>query len=625
MLQHLREKAQGWFSWIILGAIGITFVLFGTANFFQSGGVEHTVAKVNGASISKRELEEAYRRVLHSSGNEALKRVDPAQIKKEVLEGLIEQRILLQNAKKLGLTISDDRVNSVIRSLPVAKNAQGQFSEEAYLQFLSSANFTDHSFRAFIRDNMVLQQMQRGIAGTALALSMDVKDYVQYAYQHRDFQYTRILQNTVSDKIAVPNETLKEYYDSHLNQFMTSDKIALQYVHLSFNDVLSKLNYTDQDLEAFYRDNLSAFTIPESAQVAHILVAVPKGADPAIELAAKEKIEKIRADLSGTSFEALAREYSDDKASAEKGGELSWFAAGEMVPEFEKAAFALAPNEVSVPIKTEFGYHLIKLEDKKPGRVKSLSEVREDVIDKYKHYHAEEKFAALADEMAQLAFDTSDSLQPVSDKVGKPIEKTSLFSEGELKDPLLNRPEVMAAAFSTNVKEDKNNSDLIKLDDENFVVIRLADWVPVKQKSFEEVKSVINQVLVEQKTEELLKEEADRVIEILKKDPTAEQNYSWNKKQNIDRMTREVDANLLEAVFSMPRWLELNKPELKAVKLSNGDYAIVWLIGVTDGNAELLSESEKKSIEAELQTHWGRLEYALYVADQIGKAQIKKN
>lgn len=624
MLQHLREKAQGWFAWIILGAIGITFVLFGTANFFQSGGSEHTVAKVNGISISERELEETYRRVLHSSGNEALKRMDPAQVKKEVLEGLIEEHILLQNAKKLGLTISDERINSVIRSLPVAKNAEGQFSEEVYLQFLASTNFTDHSFRAFIRDNMILQQMQRGIAGTALALSMDVKDYVRYVYQHRDFQYTRISQSSI-DTVAVSNEALKEYYESHLNQFMSLDQLALQYVHLSLSDVLNKLNYTDQDLEAFYRDNLSAFTVPESAQVAHILVALPKEADQAAEVAAKEKIEKIRADLgSGTPFAALAQEYSDDKASAEKGGELSWFAAGEMVPAFEKAAFALAPNEVSAPIKTEFGYHLIKLEDKKPGRVKPFAEVKEEVIDKYKHYQAEEKFMALSEEVAQLAFDTPDSLQSVSDKVGKTIEKTPLFSEGELRDPLLNRPEVMAAAFSANVKEDKNNSDLIKLDDENFVVIRLADWVPANQKPFEEVKSEINQILVAQKTEELLKAEADRVVEVLKKDPKAEQNYRWDKKQNLDRAAREVDANLLEAVFSMPRWLESNKPELKAVKLSNGDYAIAWLTGVTDGNAELLSESEKKSIEAELQTHWGRLEYALYAADQISKAQIKR-
>lgn len=624
MLQHLREKAQGWFAWIILGAIGVTFVLFGTANFFQSGGIEHAVAKVNGTSISERELEEAYRRIVNSSGNEALRRMDPAQVKKEVLEGLIEERILLQNAEKLGLTISDERINSVIRSLPVAKDAEGRFSQEAYLQFLSSTNFTDHSFRLFIRDNMVLQQMQRAIAGTALALPIDVKDYVRYAHQQRDFQYTVIPESAVRDKAVISEDALKEYYDAHLNQFMLPEQIALEYVHLSFNDVLDKLHYTDQDLQAFYQDNLSAFTIPENAQAAHILVAVPKGADQAAESAAKEKIEKIHKELeAGASFDALARQYSDDKVSAERGGELSWFAAGEMVPEFEKAAFALSPNQVSAPVKTEFGYHLIKLENKKPQHVKSFAEVKEEVADKYKRYQAEEKFIALADEIAQLAFDTADSLQPVADKVGKSIEKTSLFSEGELRDPLLNRPEVMAAAFSANVKDDKNNSDLIKLDDENFVVIRLADWVPAKQKPLEDVKSEINRTLVEQKVEALLKAEAERIIETLQKDPKTEQNYGWNKEQNLDRTARGVDTNLLEVVFSMPRILDPKKPEFKATKLTNGDYAIAWLTSVTDGKFESLSESEKKSIEKDLQTHWGRLEYALYAADQIDKAKIK--
>lgn len=484
MLQDLREKAQGWFAWIILGAIGVTFVLFGTANLFQSGGFERAVVKVNGASISERELEEAYRRVMHSSGNEALKRMDPAQIKKEVLEGLIEERILLQNAKKLRLTISDEQINSVIRSLPVAKNAQGQFSQEAYLQFLSSANFTDHSFRDFIRDNMVLQQLQRGIAGTALALPLDVKDYAHYLYQQRDFQYTVLPESAVKDKAVVSDEALKEYYEAHANQFMSPEQIALQYVPISLKEVKNKTSDPEQ---------------------------------------------------------------------------------------------------------------------------------------------AEEKFEILVDEIAQLAFDTPDSLQPIADKVEKPIEKTPLFSEGELQNSLLNRPEVMAVAFSANVKDDKNNSDIIKLDNENYVVIRLADYVPAKQKPFEAVKPEINQILVEQKIESLLKAQAEGMIESLKKDPKTEQNYTWNKEKGLDRMARGIDANLLETAFSMPRMLDPNKPELKATRLENEGYAIVWLTGVTDGKLELLSESQKKSIESELQTHWGRLEYALYVTDQINQAKVKRS
>lgn len=630
MLQRLREKAQGWFAWLILGAIAVTFVLFGTSSYFSSAGPNQSVAKVNGSSITERDLDIAYQRALQGPGSETLRYIDPSLVKAELLQTLIEEKILLQNAKKMGMTVSNEKLTEMLKEIPFLHDSKGNFSQEAYLRFLASSNYTDSSFREVLRDNMLQQQLRESVAGTALSLPVDISDYVKYSLQKRDFRYTTLDKDIFQKKITVVDDELQKYYESHAKEFMTPERISLEYVHLSLPELAKTVQYTDKDIQEFYRDNLSTFTTPATAHVAHILVSASKESDPSTQEAAKAKITNIKNELkAGKSFSELAKEYSDDKMTADKGGELQWFTAGEMLPEFEKAAFALNADQVSEPVQTDFGFHLIKLIDKKPEHVKPLFEVKEDVIAKYKQHQAEERLIQLSEDVSQIAFDSPDSLQPVSDKVGTKIEKTELFSQEEgPKSELLNRPEVMTAAFSSNVKDHKNNSDLIKLDNDNYLVVRLDELVPSKQKLFEDVKAEIKETLLAEKTNDLLKNEAANLAKTLinskdMPDAKALGDYNWSTKDNVVRTERNVDANLLETAFSMARASDQDNRVIKTTKLANGDYAVVWLLDVKDGTVDMLSEADKKNYQTGLERQWGQLEFALYVTDLISKAKVK--
>lgn len=632
MLQRLREKAHGWFAWVILGAIAVTFVLFGTSSFFESTkGPNQAVAKVNGSPITERELEIAYNRALQGAGAETLRLLDPKLVKAELLQSLIDERILLQSASKMGMTVSTERLNDSLKEIPFLQDAKGQFSPEAYGQFLASSGYSDQAFRKLIRDNILQQELQGSIAGTSFSLPSDINDYVKFSRQKRQFRYTTLDKSQFKNKVSISDEELQKYYEAHLSDFMTPEQVSIEYLQLSLPELAKNIQYTDTELHEFYRDNLSAFTIPASAHVAHILISSPKEADAKTHEEAKAKLANIQKELAaGKSFGELAKEYSSDKMSGEKNGELEWFTAGEMVPEFEKAVFALEPNQISQPVQTDFGYHLIKLIDKKPEQVKPFFEVKDDVIAKYKKHQAEEKLIQLSDEVSQILFDSPETLHPAAEKIGKATEKTELFSqESGPANSLLNRPEVIAAAFSSNVKDDKNNSELIKLDDENYVAVRLADWVPAKQKPFDTVKSDIKDTLVVQKTNDLLKAEALRIEKLVANskdlpEVKALSDFRWETKDEVTRNTRNLDGDLLEAVFAIPRPLDPNKRELKTTALSNGDYAVVWLLAVKDGDISELSEAEKKTYETGLQREWGKLEFSLYITDQINKAKVKK-
>lgn len=630
MLQRMRDKAQGWFAWLILGAIAFTFVLFGTSSYFGDNGPNEWVAKVNGKAITERELEIAYQRFLQQPGSEGVRQLDPEYIKTELLQSLIEQQVILQDASNIGMTVSTEQVSDMIRSVPFFKDESGQFSEEAYLRFLATSNYTDQSFRTLLHDSIITGQLQNSIVHTAFALPSELNDFAKFLLQTRGIRYFVIPKSTVESEVTVSEDEIKAYYEKNLNKFKTPEKVSLEYLQLSLADLMGKVTYTDQNLQEFYRDNLSAFTYPASAKVAHILINTTKEADPKTHEAAKAKMADIQKELkAGKSFSDLAKQYSEDRMSAEKGGDLQWFTAGEMVPQFEKAALALEPGQVSDVVQTDYGYHLIKLVEKKPEVVRKFVDAKSDVITKYKQYQAEEALSQKVDELAQLVFDTPDTLQPAAEKIEKPLQKTELFTQEQgPQHPVLNRNDVVLAAFSANVKDDKNNSDLIKVDDQNYIVFRLAELVPSQQKPLETVSAEIKQTLLVEKESTALKEKAKNIetalldTKTLADDKVLEQ-HQWTTKENVGRTTRGVDAELLEAAFSMPKPLA-NKRVIKTTPLANGDYAVVWLFDVKDGNPAMLNSADKQNYESALSKHWGELEFALYTTELMDEAKVVK-
>lgn len=631
MMQVLRDKAQGWIAWVILGLVAITFVMFGAGSVFdRSTSANDAVATVNGQKILNSELEGVYQRFMQQNGSQ-LHNVDSNEVKKELLDSLIQQKAVLEAAKQLGMSVSPQRIFATLSSLPFLQ-VDGQFSEEAYVQFLGKNHFTDESFRHLLKDALLREQLQQSIVPTSFVLTSDLQDLAKYMFQKRDYRFVMIAKAPFQNAVKIDEGSAKQYYDNHLNDFMTDEALSLEFVHLSLKDLMDKTEVTDEALQQFYQENATHFSEPPSVHIAHILISLPKDADKKAVTEVEEKIATIQKRLkAGDSFEALAKEYSDDKESARMGGDLAWLIPGEMFPDFEKAAFSLeTAGQISEPLKTQYGIHLIKLIERKNEKLKPFNMVKEEVAAQYKRQLAEEQFVNAADELSALAYDYPDSLQKANDKLKLNIQKTEVFTKAQgPKNLLMQNPQVFTAAWSGQVKDNKNNSDLLKLDDENFVVVRVAEHVPAKQMTFADSQAKIVDLLTAKESEEKVNAKADQLLASLKKAEedqvsTLLGDLSWQERRDVQRNMKDADdALIVQAAFSLPRANEESKDRpMKAVPLANGDYAIVWVTAIKDGDLKDLPAVDQENYQTQLSKHMGELEFALYATYLYKEAKI---
>jgi peptidyl-prolyl cis-trans isomerase D len=357
------------------------------------------------------------------------------------------------------------------------------------------------------------------------------------------------------------------------------------------------------------------------------LVSVPTGSTPEKDQAAKAKADKIYQEIKkGESFEKLAKKYSDDSKTSQKGGELAWISQSETASDFEKAAFALEkPGQVSEPVRTDSGYDIIKLIEKQADKVQPLAEVKAQVLQKYKSQVAQEKFYHMIDEISVIAYEQPDSLQPIVEKYQLPLKKTDYFSQKNPPTvPELLNTSIMTVAFSQPVKEDRNNSELIQLNEESYIVLRVSDLKPSKQKPFAEVKEVVKQRLLNEKMDELVKAAAEKLLAEIKAGKGDKISLNWQDHSKITRSNKELSPIIVEAVFSLPKPQKPSDKIATLSRLENGDYAIIWLARVQDGDGSKLSIQEKQSYQSSLANIHGELEFALYSTELAREANVKK-
>ena len=632
MMQDLRDKAQGWIAWVIVGLIAITFVLFGAGSMFDRGNASNQViATVNGKKIMGSELEGVYQRFMQQNASQ-LQNIDSNEVKKELLDSLIQQKTLLEATHQLGMIVSPQRVDATLGTLPFLQ-VDNQFSKESYVQFLSKNHFSDAQFRELLSDALLREQLQQSIIPTSFVLANDLQDLSKYMFQKRDFRFVTIAKEPFEKMVKVSDEETKKYYESHSKDFMTDEALSLEFVHLSLAGLTKSIEANDKDVEQFYQDNPGHFSEPASVRVAHILISLPKKADEKDIKEANAKMATIQKRLkAGEGFEVMAKEYSDDKETSSAGGDLSWVNPGEMFPEFEKVAFGLdKPGQVSEPLRSQFGLHLVKLIERKNEKVKPFKDVKQEAAAQYKRQQAEEQFVNLADELSTIAYDNPDSLQKAQDNLKLTIRKTELFTKAHgSKEPLIQNPQVVTATWSPTVKDSKNNSDLVKIDDENYVVVRVAEHVVSKQKPLEEAQAKIKAVLTAKMSAEKVKEQADKAFaEIQKTDEAqvsklmSENNWQWQEKVGVQRNTKDaIDAQILQAAFSLPRPTDKERL-VKQLQLASGDYAIVWLTSVKDGDPAELSATEKENYQGQLSKHMGELEFAMYSTYLYKEANVE--
>jgi peptidyl-prolyl cis-trans isomerase D len=609
MLERIREGSQGPWAMGILALVILSFVFAGVGSYINSSA-SGAAANVNGEEIGLDELERAYqneRSRMESQFGDAFATLasDTAYLqnfRQGILDRLISEKLLDQAAKKFGLRVSDEQIKLAIVGMQEFQ-IDGQFDNDRYLALLRQAGFQTNNFRDYMRVDMVRRQLSQSLMGTEFALVGEAKATYLMQQQTRDIKYLNIPASKFVDQVNVSDDEIFGFYQSNISQFDTQQKVSLSYVELVLDDLLSSIEVTDNELEEYYQQNLFDYRTDEERQASHILFE-SADEDEATASKAKEVLAKIQA---GENFSELAKTFSSDTFSAENGGDLGWFGKGIMDPAFEDAAFSLVDkDDVSGVVKSEFGYHIIKLTDVKPEKVNAFENVKQEIIVKVKTFKAEERFYEISQRMSEVAFEVPDNLDEVADLAGKSISTTDLFSRDNAPDVVSN-PNVLSGAFSFELIEDAVNSEVIELGSNHIIVVRVAEHVPERTKTIEEVKEQIHQTLAAQLSQQAARDWAlELKFALTNNDDVnpklAALGLSWEEKQVVTRNDPALSQSIVDALF------KLSATDSSVVDLINGDISLVQLTQVNsaaEANAQQLTSLQNRLASSKSQIMYG--------------------
>ena len=626
MLQSIRDRAQGVFVWLVIGAIVISFALFGISNYF-SGGVDQTkVATVNGEDISVNDYrlafveEQSRMRQMFGEGFDIDQFED--QIKKSALQRSIERTVLSISATDSGMFVSDQQLAGRVHEIPNFQQ-DGKFSKSLYEQTLRQNSQSVAGFEHRLRRDLILQQFALGLSSSAFATNNDIKNTYLLEQQERQIGYMTVAANSFTKDINIDDAAVKDYYDKNQGQYQTQEQVSVSYLELNVNDLTGGIEVSDDEVEEYFEEQQERFMTGEERKARHILISVD---DKTSDADAKKKINDLHAKIqSGESFEELAKKHSQDPGSAEQGGDLGFFGKGIMDKVFEDTAFALNKGEISKPIRSEFGYHIIKLEEIKAGKGKNLGDVRDELLKELKRSKAERVYAEKAEKLVNLTYENPESLEPAADELGLTIQTTTLFSK--MGGPgIVSNPKVRDAAFSNEVLNEGLNSEAIEISDSHSVVVRLKEHKPAKLKPLDEVKSAIVSQLKNTKAMVMAKEKGEKILADVQsgKSPTSlakTHKLTWNSEEWVKRTGSKVPGNIVNEAFKAPK-PEFN-PVFRGVAAANGDYTIIGIKSVRAGKDEVPKE-EKERLSASIANANGLDQLGMIVKSLETKAEIQR-
>ncbi|SNS62800.1 peptidyl-prolyl cis-trans isomerase D [Noviherbaspirillum humi] len=519
MFEFIRTH-QRLMQFLLLLFIFPSFAFFGLESYTRFRDRDNAVAKVAGQTISEQELDAAHREQMERLRQMFGQQFDPKmfdtpEAKRNVLDGLITQRVLAAEAANNNLAVSDQALQQTILGIPGLTTPEGKFDVERYKTLLAAQGLTPAGYEARLRRDLVLQQVSNAIQSTAFAPKTVADKLSDLNDQEREVQELLLKPSDYASQVKVTDDMVKRYYESNAAQFEVPESAKAEYVVLDQAALAAQIEVSDADARAYYEQNAKRFGTEEQRRASHILIGVKQNASDADKAAAKDKAEKLLAQLRKNpgDFAKLAKENSQDPGSAERGGDLDFFGKGMMVKPFEDAAFKLKQGDISDVVQSEFGYHIIQLTGIKPATTKSFDEVKPEVVADIRKQQAAKKFAEAAETFTNTVYEQSDSLKPVADKLKLKIETVSdLTRNPNPKLPAtapFNQPKFLKALFSDEVIKNKRNTDAVEVAPSTLVAGRIIDYKPVTRKPLEEVQAAIRERVVQTEAAALAKKDGE--------------------------------------------------------------------------------------------------------------------
>jgi peptidyl-prolyl cis-trans isomerase D len=583
MLENIRENSQGMVAKIVLGFIILTFAVAGIGSY--SNSVDTSVAEVNGEKISQQDFEKAYqgqRNRMSQQFGEMFESLSSNEqymttLRNNVLDSLINEKLLDQNAEQLAIRVSDEYIKTTIRTMPEFQ-IDGVFDNNRYIALINQAGFYQPSnFRDYLRLEMVRRQLSQGVVTSEFSLPYQAKIISALNEQKRDFRFATIKTEQFKTQVDVSEEEVNDYYQQNITSYQNAEKVKVDYLVLDAADITKTIEISDADAKAYYQDNVAKYTTPAKRRLSHILI---ESSDTAKQDAADILVKA----QSGEDFIQLAKTYSTDTFSAENGGDLDWLEMGVMGTEFENAAVALSTiGQLSGLVETEFGVHILKLTDFKAESVQSYDDVKTEVLTLAAEDQAQTRFFELLEELKRVSYEFPDSLDDAADIISAPIQTSPWLTRGGNQAPF-NQAKVIETLFSEMVLTENLNSDVIEVSDNVSVVVHLNEYQAATAKAFDEVSESIKTLLVSQKANEKALVIVDEVLTQFTsgEDITAklvDLNSTFEDKVNVARSDATIDSNILRQAFSLAA-PEEGQVSASSVNLNNGDMVLLQVQAV---------------------------------------------
>jgi|KBSMisStandDraft_5_1062788.scaffolds.fasta_scaffold02002_11 peptidyl-prolyl cis-trans isomerase D len=618
-------KHKRWLQIALLVLIVPPFALFGIDFYFRNTDTGGSLARIGDARISEAEYSQALRQAQEKMREMMGKNPDQAmlnspQLRQSVLNELIEHKVTLSHASKAGMTVSDSELQKMIAAVEAFHDQSGKFSRERYRQLLQGQGLSPAAFENQVRSNIMLEQVRSVYSGSAFVPESVAERLLKIREQEREVSQVLFNPNDYRKQAEVSDADAEKYFTEHKGEFLVPERVKVEFVVLSLEAYQRSMQISDEEIRKFYADNMSRYQTAEERRASHILIPAAASATPEEKAKAKALAEDLLKQVrqNPRKFGEVAAKFSKDPGSAEKGGDLGFFARGLMVKPFDEAAFSMKVGEIAGPVETQYGFHIIRLDAIKAVQTTPLESVKAQIVEEIRKPKVAKAFAEAADNFNNLVYEQFDSLQPAIDALKLTLQKSDWVSRaGGNPNPLLNNDKLLAALFSDEVLKNKHNTSAIEVQPNMLLAARVTEHKPSEGLPFDQVRKDIVQHLSDQAATQLAEKEGLAALEKLKKgEPLA---LKWSAPQTVTLQKRQgLHAEAAQAVFGADT---AKLPAYIGTPVSQGRfviYRVTKVKDVVDTNPE-----QRKALAKQLTQMIGQEQYIAYLASLREHADVK--
>lgn len=565
---------------VFLVLITLPFAFWGVESYVRDAGGGAEAAKVGGIVISQQEFQNALReqqdrlRPMLNGANPAL--LDTPELRRAVIDTLVNQRLVALHASKSRLGVSDSQLVGFITSVPQLQE-NGKFSRERYEAVVASQGLSKDMFEARLRQDLVMQQAMSAVTDTVFPARAASERWLAAQLEEREISEVLLRPEQYEAKVSLAADAVKTFYEANRKQFETPEQVRVEYVVLNQDKLAEKVTVSEDDVRKAYEVQRDRTKQPETRRASHILLTAGKTASEAEVKAAQAKAADLLAQLRKVpgDFEKLAKQHSQDPGSAPGGGDLDWFGRGMMVKPFEEAAFALKEGQVSGVVRSDFGFHIIKLTGVRAERVKAFDELKAELTADLKRQAAARKYAESAEGFTNTVYEQADSLKPAVEKYQLALQQSDWIGKGGATAPPFNNAKLLAALFSDDALKNKRNTEAVEVAPNTLVAARVVEHKPAALLPLDAVKATVEKILVRQEAAKLVAREGADMLARLQKGEAAA--LSWSPPRSVSRANAaQLSPDAVRVVFKAEA--KGNAPAYAGTAVPGGGY-VLYRIG----------------------------------------------